>query len=39
MEDIGIDAKKILKWILKKTGVWVWAGFSWLKIIFSENIL
>jgi hypothetical protein len=31
MEDIGIDGKKILKWILGKYGVKVWIGFIWLR--------
>jgi hypothetical protein len=30
--DLGEDGKKILKWILKKQVLRVWAAFIWLRI-------
>jgi hypothetical protein len=31
-QDLGIDGRKMLKWILGKYGLGVWIGFIWLKI-------
>jgi hypothetical protein len=31
-EDLGIDGKKILEWILGKYGGKVWTGCTWLRI-------
>jgi hypothetical protein len=31
-EDLSVDGRIILKWILNKYGVRVWAGFIWLRI-------
>jgi hypothetical protein len=31
-EDIGIDGKVILEWILGKYGRKMWTGFIWLRI-------
>jgi len=30
--DPGVDGKIILRWIFRKCDVWVWTGFSWLRI-------
>jgi hypothetical protein len=30
--DPGVDGRIILRWIFRKWGVWVWDGFSWLRI-------
>jgi hypothetical protein len=32
MEDLGIDGKIVLEWILGKQGVKVWTGFILLRI-------
>jgi hypothetical protein len=31
-EDLGVDGKIILKWILRKQDAGVWTGFIWLRI-------
>jgi hypothetical protein len=31
-EDMGIDGKIILEWILEKCGGKLWLGFIWLRI-------
>jgi hypothetical protein len=32
LEDLPADSRIILKWILKKYCIRVWAGFIWLRI-------
>jgi hypothetical protein len=32
LEDLGVDAKIILKWIFKKWDRVAWTGLSWLRI-------
>jgi len=32
LEDVGVDGKIILEWILGKQGGKVWTGFIWLRI-------
>jgi hypothetical protein len=39
LEDLGIDEKLILEWILKKLGGKVWTGFIWLRIGTSGGFL
>jgi hypothetical protein len=38
-EDLGVDGKKILEWILGKQGVRVLTGFNWLKTEISGGLL
>jgi hypothetical protein len=32
LEDLGVDRRVILKWMLVRQGVKVWIGFIWLSI-------
>jgi len=38
-EDLGIDGKIILEWIVGKQGGKVWPGFIWLKVGISDRLL
>jgi hypothetical protein len=38
-EDLCVDAKIILKWIIKKYSGNVWAGLKWLRIETSGELL
>jgi hypothetical protein len=33
LEDTGVDRRIILRWIVRKCDVGVWAGSSWLRIV------
>jgi hypothetical protein len=37
-EDLGVDGRIVLKWILGKYGWRVWIGFVWLRIGTSGKI-
>jgi hypothetical protein len=39
MEDLGIDGRTILEWILGKEGDKLWTGFIWLRIGTSGGLL
>jgi len=39
MGELGMRLRIILKWILKKYGVRMWAGFIWLRKGISGGIL
>jgi hypothetical protein len=39
MEDLGVDGRIILEWILEKKGEKVLSGFIWLRIEVSGGIL
>jgi hypothetical protein len=32
LEDLGVDGRKLLKWILNKGGGEAWTGYIWLRI-------
>jgi len=38
-EEVGVDGKIILEWILRKRGGDVWTGFMWLKVGTSGGCL
>jgi hypothetical protein len=38
-EDLGVDGRIILEWILGKYGGKVWTGFIWLRIATSDGLL
>jgi hypothetical protein len=38
-EDLGIDERIILKWILGKYGLGVWTGFIWLRMGIGGGLL
>jgi hypothetical protein len=39
LEDLGIDEKIILEWILDKEGCKVWTGIKWFRIGMSHWLL
>jgi len=39
LEDIGVDGRTILEWILEKQDWKVWTGFMWLRTGTSDGIL
>jgi hypothetical protein len=38
-DDVGVDGRIILEWIIGKQDGKVWTGFSWLRIGISGGIL
>jgi hypothetical protein len=38
-EDLGVDGKKILQYILEKQDGEAWTGFIWLRIVSSGGLL
>jgi len=38
-EDLDVDGRVILQWILQKYGGKLWTGFMWLKIKTSGGLL
>jgi hypothetical protein len=38
-EDVGVDGKRILEWILGTWGGRLWSGFVWHRIVSSGAIL
>jgi hypothetical protein len=38
-EDIGVDRKVILEWILEELFGKLWTGFSWLMIETTDEVL
>jgi hypothetical protein len=39
LEDIGVDERIILEWILEKQDGKVWTGFIWLRIVTIGGLL
>jgi hypothetical protein len=39
MEDLSVNWRIILKWILEKYGGRLWTGFIWLRIRISGGLL
>jgi hypothetical protein len=39
LEELGIDERIILQWILEKQGGKVWIGFIWLRIGTNSRLL
>jgi len=39
LEDLGVDGKVILEWILGKYGGKVWTGFVWFNAGTSDGLL
>jgi hypothetical protein len=35
--DLGVDGRMMLKWVLERLGVMVWAGFNWAGLLFSVS--
>jgi hypothetical protein len=38
-EDLGVDARIILEWILRKWGWSVWIGFIWVRTETGDTLL
>lgn len=38
-EDVDIDVKIILNWVLKKCDVWLWTGIIWIRIKSNGRLL
>jgi hypothetical protein len=32
LEDLGVDGRIILEWILREWDGWAWSGFIWLRL-------
>jgi hypothetical protein len=39
LEELGVDGRKILQWILQKEGGKLCTGFMWLRIGTSDRLL
>jgi hypothetical protein len=39
LEDVGVDGRILLQWILEKSVGMVWTGFIWLRIGTSGRLL
>jgi hypothetical protein len=39
LEDLGVDGRKTLRWILGKLGLGMWIGFIWLGIGIHGGLL
>jgi len=39
LQDLGVDGRKMLKWIFKKWDGAAWTGLIWLRIATGEGLL
>lgn len=38
MEDLAVDGRRVLKWLIEKWGMRAWSGFVWLRMKTSSEL-